>query len=183
MKAQILAVASLLAGIAAAFPSATAEDALAARADNDLAELEINVQAAIPLEVLFAEIESIPDEILLAGDEVTNDWLIEHGLRQPDAVSEESKRDLVVREDNDVVQLEDRGLWGCVWAIGKAAFPAAKLLKIKKYVKALGGVKKAAQKILKAGKNYKKAIKIGGQTLWNLIKLISGFDEIERECF
>jgi hypothetical protein len=175
MKAQIFAVATFLSGIVAAFPSATAEDALAARADNDVTDLEISAQSTIPLEVLFAEIDSIPDEILLAGDEATNDWLVEHGLREPDAVVEESKRDLVA--------LEDRGVWGCVWAIGKTAFPAAKLLKIKKYIKALGGVKKSVQLILKAGKNYKKAIKIGGKTLWNLIKLISGFSDIEKECF
>lgn len=179
MKAQFLAVATLFAGIAAAFPSATAEDAtaIAARNDNDLGDLEIDVQAAIPLEVLFAEIESIPDEILLAGDEVTNDWLIEHGLRQPDSVIEESKR------DNELVQLETRGFWSCVWAIGKAAVPAAKLLKIKKYINALGGVKKTVELILKAGKNYNKAIKLGGQTLWNLIKLLTGIDEIDKECF
>jgi hypothetical protein len=183
MKAQFLAVATFLAGIAAALPSATAEDAIAARDSNDLVELEIDVQAAVPLEVLFAEIETIPDEILLAGDEVTNDWLIEHGLRQSDAVIEESKRDVVVREAYDLVQLESRGFWGCVWAIGKAAIPAAKLLKIKKYIKALGGVKKAVKKVLKAGKNYKKAIKIGGPTLWNLIKLLTGIDEIDKECF
>jgi len=183
MKAQFLAVATFLAGIAASFPAATTGKAISAREDSDVPELEIDVQAAIPLEVLLSEIESIPDEVLLAGDEVTTDWLIEHGLRQSDAVIEGSKRGILVREDNNLVQLESRGFWGCVKAIGSTAIPATKLLKIKKYVKALGGVKKAVQMVLKAGKNYKKAMKIGGKTLWNLIKLLSGIDKIDKECF
>ncbi len=52
------------------------------------------------------------------------------------------------------------------WAIGSAIFGAAKLAKIKKYVKALGGVKKAASKYMAAVKLAKKQAKRAGSSNW-----------------
>ncbi len=86
------------------------------------------------------------------------------------------------------------------WAVGSTIFGAAKLLKVKKYIKALGGVKKAAGKYTSAIKLAKKQAKKAGSRNWRkylkrreiaahfgssllgFAGAVSGVDQIVNKC-
>ncbi|KAL2121683.1 hypothetical protein VTJ04DRAFT_2138 [Mycothermus thermophilus] len=184
-------------------------DGLLARDDDDDdLELDLDEDMDIALEALFAQIMDIPDEILEQGDEALNKWLIENGYREPG----EQKRDVEEADDDAAegsLDFFDAGLEGseeeadgglvargqlearrnklkCALAVAKMiatnVVPAAKLLRIKKYIKAIGGVTKAVKLIFK-GKNKAQWIKAGGQTLYKLVQEIIGITEIKKHCF
>ena len=101
------------------------------------------------LEKVFATLEEIPDEVLEEGDDETDKWMVEHGYRPA-----HDKREVLNRD------LEDRQFWDvakCAGAIAafiaSNALAAAKLLRIKQYIAALGGVRKSAELLLKASTN------------------------------
>ncbi|GAB1312528.1 hypothetical protein MFIFM68171_02738 [Madurella fahalii] len=245
------------------------------------------------LDHLFAEIESIPDEILEEGDEALHKWLVEHGNRAGDT---KLKRDVdgedVVEDDNDDIEeifedadesddasvverrddvgedvdedveevyedatesdgaaIVERGeedfedvddveevyedadetdgasiverseevvedvsegdesefeglsilergeiaarasIWKitkCVAAIvqllATTAVPAAKLLRIKKYIKALGGTKEAVKLLLGATTRAEK-LRVGGEILVNLSAELLGISTVKTHCF
>ena len=94
-------------------------------------------QVSGSLEHVFDIISQIPDAVLKEGDDAKNAWLDAHGHRP-------SKRDVVAVEARE---LEERNIWDvakCAGAIAafiaSNAIGAAKLLRIKKYIEALGGV-------------------------------------------
>ncbi len=96
---------------------------------------------------LFLErVSSVPDSVLLQGDSATQDWLRAH---YPD-VGNQSRASVI----------------GCVGAIGVAVggvpVPAAKILKIKKLVAQLGGIKEAVQIFWGASFAWEKIQAIGG---------------------
>lgn len=68
------------------------------------------------------------------------------------------------------------------WALGSGIFAGAKLLKIKKYIKALGGVKEAAALLLGAT-TWAEKMEAGGSALVNLAAEISGVKDIKENCF
>lgn len=124
------------------------------------------------LERVFGAIEEIPDEVLEKGDDETDKWLVEHGYR-----AHHDKRDL-----------EDRGFFDvarCVAAIaafiGSNAIAAAKILRIKKYIEALGGIRKSAELLLKAS-NAEERLKYGGEALALLAGEILGTGIIAKNC-
>ena len=143
------------------------------------------------LDRLLAEIDEIPDDVLEKGDEALHQWLVEHGHR---AGNEKLKRDDNSEAEN--LSLLERGelaarasLWKiakCVAAIvqllGTTAIPAAKLLRIKKYIKALGGTKKAVELLLKATTRAEK-LKVGGQALVALAAELLGISTVKNNCF
>lgn len=129
------------------------------------------------LEKAFSAIEAIPDAVLEAGDEATNNWMVENGYR-----FQNKKRDMVDRD------LEDRDVFGVVKCAGAiAAFiasnaiGAAKLLRIKKYIEALGGIRKSAELLLKASNNAER-LREGGEILALLAGEILGFSLIANNC-
>lgn len=89
-------------------------------------ELVTSNDEAAALYSLLTYYEQIPDEVLEQGDEALRDW----------------------REKNPVYP-ERASVLGCVgaitWLIGSNVVGAVKIIKIKKYIKALGGVKDAVQ--------------------------------------
>lgn len=65
--------------------------------------------------------------------------------------------------------------------IGTNIVSAAKLLRIKKYIQALGGVRKAAELLLKAS-NWEERLRIGGGALVGLAAEFFGFYLITNNC-
>jgi len=68
------------------------------------------------------------------------------------------------------------------WAIGSGVFAAAKLLKVKKYIAALGGIRTAAS-LLMSATTAEERLEAGGTSLLNLASLILGIDEIKEDCY
>lgn len=75
---------------------------------------------------------------------------------------------------------------GCVAAIAaviaSTAFPAAKILKIKKLIKSLGGVVEAVKIIAGASFSYEKLHALGGAASALAAELL-GIDGIKKQCF
>ncbi len=116
---------------------------------------------------LFLErIESVPDSVLHQGDSATQDWLRAH---YPDAGSQ-SRASVI----------------GCVGAIGVAVggvlIPAAKILKIKKLVAQLGGIKEAVQTFWGASFSWEKIQAIGGPVTALGAELL-GITAVRTQCF
>ncbi|KAF7511792.1 hypothetical protein GJ744_003523 [Endocarpon pusillum] len=124
------------------------------------------------LEKVFSTIEEIPDEVLEKGDDETDKWLVEHGYR-----AQHDKRDLEDRDFFDVAK--------CVAAItafvGSNAIAAAKILRIKRYINSLGGIRKSAELLLKAS-NAEERLKYGGEALALLAGEILGTAIIANNC-
>ncbi|KAG7291364.1 hypothetical protein NEMBOFW57_001380 [Staphylotrichum longicolle] len=143
------------------------------------------------LDRILAEIDEIPDEVLEKGDEALHQWLVAHGNR---AGNEKLKRDDASEAEN--LSILERGelaarasIWKiakCVAAIvqllGTTAVPAAKLLRIKKYIKALGGAKKAVKLLLGATTKAER-LKAGGQALVSLASELLGISTVKKNCF
>lgn len=86
------------------------------------------------------------------------------------------------------------------WAVGSTIFSVAKLAKVKKYIKAIGGVKKSAKKYMAAIKAAKKQAKKEGSRNWRkylkrkniasqfgssllgFASVVSGVDQIIKKC-
>lgn len=148
-----------------------------------------------PLDHLFAEIERIPDSVLQQGDDALHKWLVDNGDR---AADENLKRDVdgPFESEDEVLSILERGelvarasLWKiakCVAAIvqllATTAVPAAKLLRIKKYIKALGGTKQAVKLLLGATTKAEK-LKAGGEILVNLAAELLGISTVKNNCF
>ncbi|KAK4139957.1 uncharacterized protein C8A04DRAFT_15389 [Dichotomopilus funicola] len=139
------------------------------------------------LDRLLAEIFDIPDEILRQGDEALHRWLVEHGHRRND---QKTKRDINTPEATPANNLHSRAsIWEvakCVAAIvqllATTAVPATKLLRIKKYIEALGGVKQAVQLLLGAT-TYAEKLRVGGEVLVNLSAELLGISTVSKNCF
>ena len=135
------------------------------------------------LEHVFDVLTTIPDQVLQDGDDATDKWLKEHGHRPAT-----TKRAVAATTGEVAADLEDRGFWDvakCAGAIAafiaSNAIGAAKLLRIKKYIEALGGVRKAAELLLKASNNAER-LKEGGEALALLAGEILGVSMVSNNC-
>ncbi len=113
------------------------------------------------------------DELLPALD------AIEH---VPDELLENGSEDEIKKYFEDALpNIQTYGVWECSLAIGKLlvtnAIPAAKLLKIKKYIKELGGAWNAAKLLVGATSAGEKL-----QALKKLISLITGYSNVKEKC-
>lgn len=116
------------------------------------------------LEKMFSSIEDIPDEVLNSGNqEEANMYLSDYIYPKMQA-----------------------GWWECSLAVSAVVFstaiPVAKITKIKKYVKALGGVKEAA-KLLYGASSKSEKLNQFGQAGVALVGELSGFTQIQKSCF
>lgn len=127
------------------------------------------VDSAAGLTQLLEDVLAIPDSVLTSGDEATRAWFAQHPSSST-AVSLYSRANVL----------------GCVGSISVAlagvAFPAAKLLKIKKLADQLGGVKKAVDLLWGASFNYEKVQAAGGALAALGAELI-GITAIKENCF
>lgn len=67
------------------------------------------------------------------------------------------------------------------WVIGTTIFAATKLVKIKKYIKELGGIKETAQLLIGATSITEKSTAVA-KTLLTLAATISGVDSVYNNC-
>ncbi|KAH6628908.1 hypothetical protein F5144DRAFT_550135 [Chaetomium tenue] len=149
------------------------------------------------LDRLLAEIDEIPDEILEKGDEALHQWLVEHGFRSDnDKLKRDADASAFNAEDAESLNLLERGelvTRASAWKIAKCvasivqllattAVPAAKLLRIKKYIKALGGAKESVKLLLGATTRAEK-LKVGGEILVNLSAELLGISTVKKNCF
>ncbi|KAH6680020.1 hypothetical protein F5X68DRAFT_234535 [Plectosphaerella plurivora] len=196
MKFQIIATTALFAALSIASPLnfSPAEDNnnLAARDEEALPK-----DLELALELALTEITAIPDEVLLKGDEATNDWLIEHGLRDNDPTDEDDDNGTPVAARGEEVtslslferdELDARGVVQvakCIAAISKViistAIPAAKILRIKRYLQLLGGVRKTVLLLVRA-KTTAQRLKLGGRALVNIANELFGIQSIKNNC-
>jgi hypothetical protein len=150
-------------------PAPSAESSTSASATLDSDAHARDVRGALEL------IESVPDEVLAQGDAATATWFRENG------------------PGSGAGAVDDRGLvttqasvLGCTAAIAtviaSTAFPAAKILKVKKLIGELGGVAKAVQIFWGASFSYEKLQVVGGAALALAGELI-GITSIKEECF
>ena len=137
------------------------------------------------MEKVFGIIEQIPDDVLERGDGEKNKWLAEHGYTKSTDDDDDDDDD---GDDGETVETRDikkRGTFACILEVGQliveTAIPAAKLLKIKRLVRALGGVRRAARLVYMA-KGLKNAAKIGGKALRDLVDIILGISDVRRAC-
>ncbi|KAM0268246.1 hypothetical protein ACHAQH_010017, partial [Verticillium albo-atrum] len=197
MKLQLF-TAAIYAALAIATPVApeVAEDKeLAARAAS-VDNVQVTEEMELALELVLTEFTSIPDEVLLKGDDATNDWLVENGFRDGDEDLEDDKDNGPISARSDVTslsilerdELEARGplqVAKCIYAISKAiistAIPAAKILRIKRYLKLLGGVRKTVLLLVRA-KTTKQRLKLGGRALVNIANELFGIKPIKSAC-
>lgn len=172
-KRFITAGVSMLAAgalVLSAAPAANAAPALTSPAAAAATPTDATLdERAAGLTALLDEISSIPDEVLLAGDAATTAWIAEN--------ADAPGGDTAVARAN---------VLGCTGAIAAAlagvAFPAAKLLKVKKLADELGGVKKAVDLLWGASFNYEKVQAAGG-ALAALAAELVGITSIKEQCF
>ncbi len=186
MQFSLIALAGLLPGALAAVASPVEARALEANQNFEVAAGNYNFTEdfAPALAYTFNALASIPDDVLAQGEEAVNKWFVENNYRSG---SVELAAD--ADADDAVTDLEARGFWQvtkCVgsimWAIGSTAIPVAKIARIKKYIEALGGVKKAVQLMLGATSKAEK-LKAGGQALVNLSAELLGISAVKANCF
>lgn len=210
MKFQIITIAAaFMATSAVALPAAdvTADSkAVFARAEaaDTAADFNFTTDFDGPLNNLFATLEDIPDSVLEAGDDALDKWLVDHGVREPGAKLRRSESDeqppFVVKArgdgDDDTMSLFERSAlqarvswWkvakcvaSIVQVLATTAIPAAKILRIKKYIEALGGAKQAVELLLKATSRAEK-LKAGGEVLVNLAAELMGISSVKNNCF
>ncbi|KAJ3498809.1 hypothetical protein NLG97_g823 [Lecanicillium saksenae] len=185
MQFSLIALAGLLPSALAAVASPVEARALEANQNFEVAAGNYNFTEDFgpALAYTFNAIASIPDDVLAEGDDAANKWFVENNYRSAG---------LQLAADTDeaaVSELEARGFWQvtkCVgsvmWAIGSTAIPVAKIARIKKYIEALGGVKKAVQLMLGATSKAEK-LKAGGQALVSLSAELLGIAGVKANCF
>ena len=111
-------------------------------------------------------INSIPDDVLAKGDKATQEWL------EKDPKAQELT--------------EEASVWGCTLALTgllvSTVVPAGKLLKLKRYIKELGGVKEAVKAMWGASFSYEKMIH-SGHALGMLAAELLGISQVRDHCF
>ncbi|MEJ9209392.1 hypothetical protein [Paenibacillus larvae] len=126
---------------------------------------------------LLQEIESIPLELIKTNDASA----IKNHLNSinSDLYVTSEKESL---NDEVILKRAKRGVWQCSLEIGKLvvmnALPIAKIVNIKEYVKALGGVWNTAKLLVGATNASEKLGALGA-----LIAELSGFTAVKKACW
>jgi hypothetical protein len=171
---------------------------LASRASSAVDNFNFTTDFDGALSSLFDVLDTIPDSVLESGDAALDAWLVANGLREPGAVKRSEDVVLDTRGVDGEMEtslferaaLQARVSWWkvakCVAAIvqmlATTAVPAAKILRIKKYIKALGGAKQAVKLLLGATSKAEK-LKAGGEVLVNLSAELLGISSVKKNCF
>lgn len=123
----------------------------------------VNVDSAIGLNDLLEYMDSIPDAVLTHGDRATQAWMDSHPMA-----------------------MDRRSFLGCAAAIAgtvaSTAFPAAKILRIKKYIKELGGIREAISIMWGASFSAEK-LKALSLAAGSLAAELTGISSIRSQCF
>ena len=79
-------------------------------------------------------------------------------------------------DSNSVFQVGD-----CAFELAKLAFPLARIAKLKKLVGDVGGTAKVVRTLVEA-KSVAQAVAVGGKQILDLIKEVSGVDDVVKAC-
>ena len=142
-------------------------------------EAALAPSSANSLENFFAIIENIPTPVLEAGDVALSEY-----LATTPAANLEKTESVQAREVAAQAGIIDD--LKCAASIAEliisTVVPAARLLRIKKYIEALGGSGKVIKILIK----LKKGEKVGSAEVLDaakkLIKEITGIDDIQKKC-
>lgn len=140
---------------------------------NELEDINLSVEQ---LEKVFEILDKMPEGILMSNDvNAIYNYLLENGIE--------------LKSNN----YTSYGAWEiakCVgaitWVIGSTVFAAAKIVKIRKYIKVIGGVKQAAIMLMgfyKTGVVPPDAGEKVGVALMNLASEILGIAAVRDNCF
>lgn len=169
---QSVSAAELPVASAARPSTSTAQPTTSAVAKNQLESDALTKEKARDVEEALTLINSVPDDVLKKGDKATQEWL----QKQPAVKSQKEKGAVEPYAD----------AWGCTlaiaWLLGSTVVSAAKILKIKKYIQALGGVKEAVQVMWGASFTYEKMQAAGG-ALAGLAAELIGITSVRNQCF
>lgn len=162
-------------GFSSSVSAATINDSNSSYSEELPTYSQEDVDSLVPI---LSAIENIPDELLEEGNvDKIHEYFVSQGV------------DLTVTDGDQVTPLEQTNsgmvttssAWSCSLAIGELivtnAIPIAKITKIKKYVKALGGVTNTAKLLVGATTTTEK---VGA--LSALIAELTGFDNVSTEC-
>ncbi|ERT00009.1 hypothetical protein HMPREF1624_03378 [Sporothrix schenckii ATCC 58251] len=195
------AAASTLFLAGSAFAAVIQRDVPAVNETADAIDFIVDAPLAVslgPFLSLIETIDAVPDSVVAAGDDAVHNWLAPIGASAAAAIP--APNAAVVVRSTDATNAADaadttaavqavNGLvkdLECAAAVAAAiagdVLPAAKLLKAKKLVKALGGVKKVAKLFLHFSSNRDEAIKEAGKTLVELVEILLGIDSIKKHC-
>lgn len=126
---------------------------------------DLGLQSA-DLERGLAFISSIPEAVLVAGDDALQEWL------------RANHSELITASRADIV-----GCAGAIaWLIASTAIPAAKILKIKRLINSLGGVSKAVRLFWGASFSWEKIRALGGAAAALGAELL-GIAAVKQKCF
>lgn len=155
-------------GVASATEPANAE-----RAGVNEATLEspTDEQRAEDLTEALESIVEIPDDVLVQGDAAVQEWRSESNADAGDPNAQLAPQASILACTGAIATV-----------IASTAFPAAKILKIKKLVKGLGGVKEAVQVMWGASFSYEKMQALGGAAAALAGELI-GITAVKKGCF
>lgn len=151
---------------------------VSARNNDDFSKENIFVGADIySVNNLLEEIESIPLELIEANDvSAINNHL---SSINSDLYVTSEKESL---NEGVIPKRAKSGIWECSLEIGKLivmnALPIAKIVKIKEYIKALGGVWNTAKLLVGATNASEKLAALGA-----LIAELSGFTAVKKACW
>lgn len=118
-------------------------------------------------------IDEIPDEVIEAGDPAVQTWVRD---RYPSA----TENDSLVHTMGPWQAAKCTG--AILVAIGSAAVPAAKLLKLKRFISEVGGVRKAAALLIKVARGEEQLAELG-PVIGSLGAEILGITAIRENCF
>ncbi|AIU75243.1 hypothetical protein [Bacillus velezensis] len=112
-------------------------------------------------------IENIPDSVVNQGSDAILDWF-RNNINDQSLINDMNAAATELHQSDK--PFKTQGVLGCISAVGTAlaslAFAPAKLLKIKKAIKALGGVKTFVTKTYQYYNYYKKKYR-SKKTAWN----------------
>lgn len=140
---------------------------------------EFNKLSYEDVELFLNAIVNIPDDLLMSGNQqAIKDYLQTEGV--------------ILTDNTESNEIETRGAWdvakcagAIAWVIGSTVFAGAKILKIKKYVKALGGVKEAATLLMMYFQYKEVPPNLGeklGSSLMNLASEVLGISTVRDNC-
>lgn len=134
------------------------------------------------IEHAFQVITAIPDDVLESGDAATAAWLKTNGPTVQATTTDLALTGSDASTDGLVVV---QGAWEvlqCVAAVTEfivsGLLPAAKLLRLKKIISQLGGIRKAIEALIASKGNIAKAAAL----VKELFNIISGFGTVKSKC-
>jgi hypothetical protein len=137
------------------------------------------------VERVFDLFDQIPDDVDTLPENDARNYLTEYfnHVAVPPSPSDAPSGEIDERS-----LLAPRDWWQiakCAWEIGvglAGAFPPARIFRIKAIIHAMGGAKKAATQLIKAG-SIAEARRLGGPLLVELIDILINFQGVATACF